>query len=55
MKAITKKESVVLPEIQVSNTIPDVSNDPVFLQKKQKAVAFLKRHPAPKNMLPLQK
>lgn len=54
MKAITKRE-IVLPEIQVSNTIPDVSNDPVFLLKKQKAAAFLKQHPAPKNMLPLQK
>jgi hypothetical protein len=55
MKAITKREIDVLSEIQVSNTIPDVSNDPVFLLKKQKAAAFLKQHPAPKNMLPLQK
>ncbi|GLU50697.1 hypothetical protein [Dyadobacter frigoris] len=55
MKTITSRNKIVIPEIKVDKGIPDISNDPFFLQKKQNAIEFLKQHPIPGNMLQKQK
>ena len=51
MKTITSKSTIATPKIKVSGGIPDISNDPFFLQKKQNAIEFLKQNPIPENLL----
>lgn len=55
MKSIASKTTITPPKIKVSREIPDISNDPFFLQKKQNAIEFLKQHPIPENLLNKQK
>ncbi|WAC10549.1 hypothetical protein [Dyadobacter pollutisoli] len=36
--------------IEIVNNMPDLSNDPFVLTKKQRAIDFLKAHPIPEEL-----
>lgn len=36
--------------IMENDQIPDLSNDPVMIAKKNRAIEFLKKHPIPEDM-----
>jgi hypothetical protein len=37
--------------IKLVNNMPDLSNDPFVVAKKQRAIDFLKAHPIPEKLL----
>lgn len=49
----TKQKSIFgdREEVKIDPNMPDYSNDPFFLEKKRRAIEFLKNHPIPKELL----
>ncbi|WP_166444501.1 hypothetical protein [Dyadobacter bucti] len=50
MKVLEKK-SLISPKITIDNSLPDLSQHPVVLEKAEKARKFLEEHPIPEHIL----
>lgn len=51
MKTQAKNFFEDLPEIKIDPSMPDFSNHPFFVEKKRRAIEFLKKHPIPEELL----